>query len=129
MIGIRTIVTALVIGSAVAGCGRTGGAYDQATGQPAAQAITVAVHNDYMLPMDIYAVANGRSQRIGNVGPGMKDTFVIDPGMMPTGFVDIVAQPPGGGRAVDTGQLNPVAGQTVDFYIGNRLLGSHATIR
>ncbi len=129
MRGIRAIVAALVIGSAAVACGRTGGAYDQTSGQPAAQAITVAVQNDYMLPLDIYAVANGRSQRIGNIGPGLKDTFVLDPSFMPTGFVDIVAQPPGGGRGVDTGQLNPVAGQTVEFYIGNRLLGSHATIR
>lgn len=129
MIGIRTIVTALVIGSAAVGCGRTGGAYDQATGEPAAQAITVAVQNDYTLSMDIYAVANGQARRLGNVGPGMTQVLVLDPSMMTGGFVDIVARPPGGGRAVDTGQLNPSAGQTVEFYIGNRLLGSHATIR
>ncbi len=129
MVGIRAIVAALVIGSAAVGCGRTGGAYDQATGQPAAQAITVSVQNDYMLAMDIYAVSSGVTHRLGQVGPGMSQVLVLDPGYMPNGIVDIVAQPPGGGRSVDSGTINPVAGQTVDFYIGNRLLGSHASIR
>jgi len=126
--GIKAVVAALVIGGAV-GCGRTGVGYSEGSGQPAAPAIMVVVQNDYMLPMDIYAVSNGRTQRIGNVGPGMNGNFALDPGIMPTGFVDIVARPPGGGRAVDTGQLNPTAGQTVDFYIGDQLQTSHATIR
>jgi hypothetical protein len=127
--GIRTIVAALVIGSAALGCAPTRVVTSEGSGMPAAQVVAVLVQNDYMLPMNIYAVANGRTQRIGNVGPGMSGTFVLDPGIMVTGFVDIVARPSGGGRSVDTGQLNPVPGQTVDFYIGNELAASHATIR
>ncbi len=129
MSGIRTLVTAAMIAGAAAACGRSGAPYDQGSEEPAARAITVQVQNDNMLAMDIFAVSGGNAHRLGSVGPGLHDTMVLDPGLMPTGLVEIVARPTGGGRPVSTGQLNPSAGQTVEFLIGFNLSESRATIR
>ena len=128
MRGIGVVVAAAMIASGAAGCGRSAGTYEPGSAQPAARAVTVSVENDYMLAMDIYAVSSGVTNRLGSVGPGMTRTLLLDPSFMPTGFVDIVAQPAGGGRIVSTGQLDPRAGQTVDFRIGIDLIGSQAWV-
>ncbi len=129
MVGIRALVAAAMIAGAATACGRSAAPYDTGSGQPAAQAITIAVKNDNMQPMDIYALTAGRSTRLGAVEPGLSETLVLDPAFFPDGFVNIVARPVGGGRAISTGALNPVAGQTVDFEIGFNLNDTRATIR
>lgn len=129
MSGIRTLVAVAMIAGAAGACGRSGAPYDQGSAQPAARAITVQVQNDNMLAMDIFAVSGSNTHRLGSVGPGLHDTLVLDPGLMPTGLVEIVARPTGGGRSVSSGALNPWPGQTVEFLIGLNLGESRATIR
>lgn len=129
MRGIRMLVAAGLIAAGAAGCAANAASSDRGSVQAAANAVTVSVQNDYMLAMDIYAVTSGHSMRLGSVGPGMHDTLVLDPAFMPNGFVEIVAQPTGGGRVVRSGELNPAAGQTIDFLIDTNLVGSRATIR
>ncbi len=125
----RTLMAAALIAGAAAACGRTAAPYDEGSAQPAARAITVTVQNDNMLAMEIYAISGGNTHRLGAVGPGLHDTLVLDPGLMPTGLVEIVARPTGGGRSVSSGLLNPWPGQTIDFTIGFSLGESRATIR
>ncbi len=127
MRGIRSVLVATLIASAAVACGRSAAPYDEA-GQPAAQAVTVAVENDYALAVDIWAVTSGHSTRLGSVGPGMSDTLVLDPALMPNGIVELVARPTGGGRLARTGPLNPNPGQTVDFQIGAHLTDSIAIV-
>jgi len=129
MRGIRILFVAAALASTVAGCARTGGAYNTGSAQPAARAVTVSVQNDYMLAMDIYAVASGNSTRLGSVSPGMHETLVLDPALMPDGLVQLVARPAGGGRTIGTGTLNPQAGQTVDWHIDFNPENSRVTIR
>ncbi len=129
MRGIRMLVAAALIAGGAAGCAGNAASSGMGSDQPAANAVTVSVQNDYMLAMDIYAVTAEHSMRLGSVGPGMHDTLVLDPGFMPNGFVEIIARPPGGGRVVNSGQLNPAAGQTIEFVIDANLVGSTATIR
>ncbi len=127
--GLKTLVAALVIGSAAAGCGSTGGAYNQSAAQPAGQAVTLAVQNNFLQPMDIYAASGGVVQRLGTVEPGMSETLLLDQTAMPTGIVNILAQPPGGGPIARSGTLNPRPGQTVEFTIEMHPNLSHAIIR
>ncbi len=129
MLGLRTLVAAALIAGSATACGRSAAPYDTGSAQPAARAITVSVKNQNMLAMDIYAVSADHSTRLGVVEPGLSETMVLDPGLLPNGFVEIVARPVGGGRAVSTGSLNPSAGQTIDFEIGINLIDSRAIIR
>ncbi len=128
----RGIGAALVVGmiASAAACGRSAAPLDEAgSAEQSADAVTVVVQNDYSEPMDIYAYSGGRTTRLGAVMPGKRSTFVLDAAMMPTGFVKILANAPGGHGVVHSTQLHPTARHTVEFDIGFNLAESRATIR
>ncbi len=128
MKGMKVLALVAAIAGSVPACAPRASSYGESA-QPAARAVTIQVKNDNMLAMDIFAVSGGNTHRLGSVGPGLHDTLVLDPGLLPTGIVEIVARPTGGGRSVSSGALNPWPGQTVEFLIGLNLGESRATIR
>ncbi len=126
---LKVLITALMIGGAATACGRNAG-MESGEVQPASGEAVVHVTNNYMLAMDVYAVAsNDVPLRLGSVGPGMTDSFVLSPGLMRTGAVRIIAQPPGGGRIVGTGPLQLEPGNIVTLDIGTDLLNTTSTVR
>lgn len=126
---LKVLLMALVIGSAATACGRNAG-MESGQAQPASDAATVSVSNQYMLSMSIYAVSNNNVPiKLGTVGPGLTSTFVLQPMLLRQGSVRIYAQPPGGGRVVGTGLLALQPGNVVDFEIGTDLINTTTSIR
>ncbi len=121
------LATALVIGSAAAGCTGNGGL--AGTSQPVSGAASLQVENNAMLAMDMYARANGITQRLGTVSPGMNSSFVVPPDFLNGGPVELLAQPIGGGRIIRSGPLAVSPGGVIDFYIGTNYVDSHVTVR
>lgn len=124
---VKILIAALVIGASAGGCARN--AMNDTSAQPAAEAATLQVTNDYDLSMDIYVRANGHITRLGTVNTGMKDTFVLDPSMLVGGFAEVLAQPPGGGRVATSGNLPIHAGDSIQFEIGRNPTFSNTVIR
>ena len=125
---LNILLAALVMGSAAAGCAhRTGN--EDGSAQPEAAAATVDVSNSYALAMDVFAVSNGTTTRLGAVSPGTHGIFVIEPSLLRTGFIQIVAQPLGGGPVASTGSLALRPGEVLQFEIGSNPRFSTTTIR
>lgn len=127
--GPKVLLTALLIGSAAAGCGRNAG-MESGQVQPDSGPATINVKNDHVLPMALYAIGNdGVPVKLGTVNPGSTAVFPIPTVLIRLGLVDIVARPAGGGRSVDTGDMGLEPGDIVDFDIAYDLNGSFAKIR
>jgi hypothetical protein len=113
---LKILLAALLIGSGVAGCAHHAG-NEPGSVQPEAAAASVDVSNGYALAMDVFAISNGTTTRLGAVSPGTHGTFVIEPSLLRTGFIQIVAQPLGGGVVADTGSLPLRPGEVLQFDI------------
>jgi hypothetical protein len=90
--------------------------------------LTLHVANDNFLDMDVFAVVDGVSTRIGLVtGSGAHD-FTISPAMA-NRDLRIIATPIGGSGRASSGVLNVSRGQEIDFRIGSVMSNSTAVIR
>ena len=128
MRGIRVVVCLLVASATLqtaTACSRT----DEAGGDvvPAA-AIGLTVTNDNFLDMDVFAVSNGVSTRLGMVTGNGHRTFSLNPSMA-SRDLRIVATPIGGNGRASTGEVTVSPGQIIDFRIGSVLQNSTVTIR
>lgn len=123
----KILLAAAIIGSAPAACARNS-AYDQGSAQPVSGAASVDVSNNYALAMDVFVVSSGVTTRLGSVSPGMHGVFVIDASLMRTGFVQVLAQPLGGGVIANTGSLPLRPGDVVQFDISANPRFSTTTI-
>jgi len=125
----RVLIAAAMIAGAATACGRNAGV-ESGQVQPASGEATVNVANNYMLSMSVYAVDNNNvTRKLGTVGPGMSETYTIDPGIMRMGMVRIYAQPTGGGRVVSTGPLPLAPGNVVDFDIAADLINTITSMK
>ncbi len=113
---LMVLVTALVVGSAAAGCTGNGGL--NGTVQPVSGAASLQVANNSQLAMDMYVRSGGVTQRLGTVSPGLSSSFVLQPEVLRDGPVELFAQPIGGGRIIRSGALALSPGGVVDFNIG-----------
>ncbi|MEO7082740.1 MAG: hypothetical protein ABI442_00480 [Gemmatimonadaceae bacterium] len=90
--------------------------------------LTLHIANENFLDMDVFAVVDGVSTRIGTVtGTGAHD-FPLSSTLM-NRDVRIIATPIGGSGRASTGVLNLTRGQEVDFRIASVLSNSSVIIR
>ncbi|HEU4642313.1 MAG TPA: hypothetical protein VFS44_07635 [Gemmatimonadaceae bacterium] len=94
-----------------------------------AEAVSLVVRNDNFADMDVYAIANGESRRVGMVTGNKTARFRLDPSLYPSGQVSLVAKPVGGRGLASTGPVNVIRGQTVQFTIAPRLEQSSVEVR
>lgn len=93
-----------------------------------ANTIDLHVKNENFLDMNVYAVMNGQSTRLGTVNGNGSRNFVLDATLALEDF-RIVATPIGGTGRAATGSIAVAPGQTVDFTIGSVLRNSTVFIR
>lgn len=115
-----TLGLMLLVGS---GCGRR----HQVSPAPADSPVRIVVTNHYTAPMEVVAVASNISHRLGIVHPGMVGEFVLPPGMVGGGMVELFAAD--GATHARSGPLLLSPGVVVDFAIRNPLYSSTASVR
>jgi hypothetical protein len=121
--GLRILAPALLL-TAYA-CTRSTGDELQPTGSP----VTVEVTNRHALPMDVYAMGSGITQRLGTVHPGMAGHFVVPQNLVGNGSVRFEARPSGNGQPFRSGDILLAPGSVVDFVIGAQMFNSTVTRR
>lgn len=106
------------------GCSRR---RQQESPAPAGAPVRIVVTNHYTAPMEVVAVASNISHRLGIVHPGMVGEFVLPPGMVGSGTVELFAAD--GECRARSGPLLLSPGVVVDFAIRNPLYSSAANVR
>ncbi|MFL5494220.1 MAG: hypothetical protein ACJ8DC_07550 [Gemmatimonadales bacterium] len=109
----------------VSACAHSGGSEVQPTGTP----VSVEVTNQHALPMEVYALGSGITQRLGTVHPGMGSHFVVPQNLIGNGSVRFEARPTGGGQPFRSGDILLAPGSVVDFMIAAQLFNSTVTRR
>ena len=79
-------------------------------------------------PMEVYAAGTGTHYRIGTVQPGLTGRFVVRPGMIVNGAVELVARADNG-PFLRSGPVLLAPGDVVDFELGAHPATSTATVR
>ena len=123
LIGLFTAAATL---STAAACSHN--TYEAAGEVAPANSIGLRVTNSNFLDMDVYAVSEGLSTRLGTVTGNSSHTFVLPPAYS-TQDLSIVATPIGGTGRATTGPITVSPGQTVEFRIGSVLRNSTVFIR
>ena len=95
----------------------------------AARTAVVNVRNENGRGMELRSILNGQSTFIGSVGPNEQTSILLDPSLLPTGILYLVAIPDDGrGRAL-VGPLTATKGDKINFTIRPTLSMSDATVR
>lgn len=110
---------------AVTACGP--GIGSSTTPGPEANPVRVEVTNNYALPVEIFAVGSGITQRLGTVHPGMNGHFTVPPNMVGNGVVEFQARTDA--QTYRSGPVMLAPGRIVDLGIGAQLFNSTATLR
>ena len=126
------LAIALIAGTMTWGCARySEGSAAGMTIDPAEAARTavVNVRNENGRGMELRSILNGQSTFIGSVGPNEQTSILLDPSLLPTGILYLVAIPDDGrGRAL-VGPLTATKGDKINFTIRPTLSMSDATVR
>ena len=123
LLGMRVLVPALLLTASA--CAHSGGGEIKPNDSP----VSVEVTNEHALPMEVFAVGSGISQRLGTVHPGMSGHFVIPQNLVGNGSVRFEARPSGGGQPFRSGETLLAPGAVVDFMIRAQLFNSTVTRR
>ncbi len=91
--------------------------------------VRVEVTNNHGLPVEIYAVGSGITQRLGMVNPGMSEHFNLPRGMIGSGSVELQARLTYSPTMFRSGPLLISPGAIVDFIVTAQLFNSTATLR
>ena len=111
--------------STATACART----NQAAGDLAPEAsIGLVVTNQNFWDMDVYAVSEGLSTRIGTVTGNTSRRFILNPSVA-SRDLRIVGSPIGGSGQASSGNVTVLPGQTLTFTIAPNLRNSTVTIR
>jgi hypothetical protein len=116
----RMLVGLFVIGATVSSlgaCSHSNTAYGELSPE---RAVAVHVQNQNFLDVDVYAVAEGTSTRLGTVTGNSSRNFVVSDATTGQDF-SLIATPIGGAGRASTGNITVSGGQTVDFRIGTVL--------
>jgi hypothetical protein len=97
--------------------------------KPSSIPVSVEVTNLHALPMEVFALGSGITQRLGTVHPGMEAHFTIPQTLVGNGSVQLEAHPSGGGRAFQSGEVLLEPGAVLDFTIAAQLFNSTVTRR
>jgi len=119
----RVLVPALLLTASA--CAHSGGGEISPNDSP----VSVEVTNEHALPMEVFAVGSGITQRLGTVHPGMSGHFVIPQNLVGNGSVRFEARPSGGGQPFRSGETLLAPGAVVDFMIRAQLFNSTVTRR
>jgi hypothetical protein len=124
----RQIAAALLAPVALAACasgGRRGG------GGGAGNSATLEVRNDYLGPVNLYAVRQGGYvRRLGSVVSSRVERFRLGSDVIGVGgSVQIIAIPLASNGRASTGALVLQPGETVRFNIANNLAASSVFVR
>lgn len=117
------LATALLTVSA---CSHTGGGGEV---RPTEIPVSVEVKNQHALPMEVFAVGSGITQRLGTVHPGMASHFTVPANLVGNGSVTFEARPSGNGQPFRSGEILLAPGAVVDFTIAPQLFNSTVTRR
>jgi hypothetical protein len=95
-----------------------------------APATTIDLHvkNENFLDMNVYAVKDGQSTRLGTVTGNGSRNFVLDASLAALDL-RIVATPIGGNGRASSGVIAVSPGRTIEFTIGSMLRNSTVFIR
>ena len=117
----------LMLALALLGSGCAKGGTDEP--RPSESPVRVEVTNHHALPIEIYAVRHGASQRLGTVHPGMDAHFVIPANFTRSGSVELQAFPAASSQSFRSGELLLAPGTIVDLVVAPQLFSSTATLR
>ena len=107
-------------------CARGGGADEP---HPSDSPVRVEVTNRHALAIEVYAVGNGISQRLGTVHPGMNAHFAIPANITNSGDVELEAAPNASRQRFHSGPLLLAPGTIVQLIVAPQLFNSTATLR
>ncbi len=94
----------------------------------AAKTVVLRVNNQSQEPLELRTVVDGRSSFVGSVGPGDSTSILLDPTILPTGFLYVVGIPASGrGRAI-VGPLAVSKGDKIKFNVNPVLSASRAFV-
>ena len=96
---------------------------------PSDSPVRVEVTNRNALPVEIYAVGNGITRRLGTVHPGMDAHFAIPANLTTSGGVELQAGPAASSNRFSSGELLLAPGTIVEFIVAAQLFNSTATLR
>lgn len=96
---------------------------------PSDSPVRVEVTNHHALPMEIYALSHGTSQRLGTVHPGMEAQFAISANLTRQGSVELQVLPNASTQRFSSGDLLLAPGTIVELIISPQLFNSTATLR
>jgi hypothetical protein len=122
VVGLFVAVATLPAASACSHTNESGGDVVPAT------MIGLTVTNDNFLDMDVFALTDGLSTRLGTVTGNAKRNFRLDPSAA-SRDLRIVATPIGGNGRASTGEVVASPGQIIDFRIGSLLRNSTVSVR
>ena len=91
--------------------------------------VSLHVRNDNFQDVDLYAVHNGASTRIGSVVGNSSGVFKLNHTLFPTNDIAIVAVPIGGFGRASSGTLSVSGGEEIDFNVMPVLSQSNASVR
>jgi len=91
--------------------------------------VRVEVRSHHALPVEIYAIGSGITQRLGTVDPGMDALFVIPANLTMSGSVELQASPTASSQRFRSGALLLAPGTIVVLNVAPQLFSSTATLR
>jgi hypothetical protein len=118
-----TLAPVLLLSAAA--CARGGGDEPHPSDSP----VRVEVTNRHALPVEIYAVGSGISQRLGTVHPGLDAHFVIPANITSSGGVELEASPVASNERFRSGELLLAPGTIVELIVAPQIFNSTATLR
>jgi hypothetical protein len=91
--------------------------------------VRVEVRSNHALPVEIYAIGSGITQRLGTVDPGMDAHFVIPANLTKSGSVVLQASPTASSQRFRSGELLLAPGTIVELIVAPQLFSSTGTLR
>jgi hypothetical protein len=97
--------------------------------QPSDSPVRVEVTNRHALAVEVYAIGNGITQRLGTVHPGLNAHFVIPANLTTSGGVELQVAPTASNERFRSGELLLAPGRIVELIVAPQLFNSTATLR
>jgi len=122
--GLSVLMAGLVlVGAACARGSGSGRAY------PTRDPVVLHVTDNYVLPVEVFAVGSGTYYRMGTVLPGIPSQFTVRESMLGDGPVEFLAIPADSVYTVRSGEILLKHGDILDWLIADHLIHSVLTVR
>ena len=121
----RSLAHALLVPAVLTACASGGG-----RAAANANSATLEVRNEFLGPIDLYAIRSGLPQRIGSVTGSRPERFRLGPSLIGAGdAIRIIAVPIAENGRASTGTIVVRPGDVVQFTISPTLAASSVFIR